>query len=109
MKSAGTQVYRSAADALVDVYVAPATSEGECIDDTYDQNRRDVTLRVSITDMPADIVICLNGSARAHSVIHALPLCANDIVRIATTRASAHVAWCVPARPPHYPPLQAFD
>ena len=109
MKSAGTQVYRSTADALVDVYVAAAVSEGECINDTHEQNRGQATLRVSITDVPADIVIRLNGCDRVHCLIHALPLCTNDVVRIATTRASAHVAWCVPAHTPRPPLLQPLD
>ena len=100
MRSEGTQVYRAEADALVDVYVASAVADGECV--TSEQQNVQAVLRVSVTDVPANIVVRVYGESNC--VLSALPLKFNDVVRISTTHTCAHVAWCVKAHLPRARP-----
>ena len=100
MRSEGTQVYRADADVLVDVYVASAVADGECV--TYEQQNVHAALRVSVTDVPANIVVRVYGESNC--VLSALPLKFNDVVRISTTHTCAHVAWCVKAHLPRARP-----
>lgn len=105
MRSEGTQVYRAEADVLVDVYVASAVTDGECV--TCEQESVHATLRVSITDVPANIVVCVHDQSLR--VLSALPLRANDVVRISTTHTCAHVVWCVQSHLPHARPPCVVD